>query len=208
MNKHRIVILVIGLSWSLPAMSLPSYPNLIPNNKLSCSMCHAGAPNKSSLNDLGLDIQSNLQNQTFQWSDICPLDSDADGFSNGVELQDLDCSWTPGNPAPGDPGLVTNPADADSKPAEATDNLDTTDGVDGSTTNTDGIDGETTGTDGIASTDSGVVTTGGGTQGDDETDSYTSDEAGCSAGGGSNHTIPFVYLFSLFMLAKMPRRLA
>lgn len=166
-------------------------------------MCHDGAPNKSSLNDIGLDIQSNLQNQTFQWIDICPLDSDADGFSNGVELQDLDCSWTPGNPAPGDPDLVTNPADIDSKPAAATDNRDTTDGVDGSTTHTDGIDGETTGTDGIASTDNGVEN-----QGDDATDSYTSGEAGCSAGGGYNHTIPFVYLFSLFMLGKIPRRLA
>ena len=47
---------------------------------------------------------------------LAVIDSDGDGFSNGEELQDPDGAWQNGQPAPGDPSLVTNPGSPDDFP--------------------------------------------------------------------------------------------
>ncbi|XP_045199192.1 temptin-like [Mercenaria mercenaria] len=57
-------------------------------------------------NQFGLDFK----NAGHQWTKtLCQMDSDKDGQSNGVELGDPNCTWTPGTPAPqpatGHPGI-------------------------------------------------------------------------------------------------------
>ncbi|MBN2200515.1 T9SS type A sorting domain-containing protein [bacterium] len=53
---------------------------------------------------------------------LAGLDSDGDGFSNGVELQDPSGIWTAGSPAPGVYASVTNPGTSTSKPPSAVEN--------------------------------------------------------------------------------------
>ena len=88
----------------------------VPNgNVKACFTCHVtpGGPR----NAFGQEIEANHLSTpgaagTVQWSPaLAALDSDGDGFSNGVELQDPEGTWTAGQPFPGDPTLVTNPGD-------------------------------------------------------------------------------------------------
>jgi hypothetical protein len=53
---------------------------------------------------------------TVIWANLYDLDSDNDGFSNGLELQDPDGVWSQGMANPGDASLVTAPGDADDFP--------------------------------------------------------------------------------------------
>ncbi|GJQ62866.1 MAG: hypothetical protein SCALA702_19190 [Melioribacteraceae bacterium] len=91
----------------------------IPNGNInSCDNCHVtpGGPR----NDFGGEIEANFltapgSSGHVEWGPaLAALDSDGDGVPNGVELQDPDGTWQSGDPAPGDPGMVTNPGDPDS----------------------------------------------------------------------------------------------
>lgn len=45
----------------------------------------------------------------YQWTqELCEADSDGDGRSNGQELGDPCCVWTPGQPLPGGPAYITS----------------------------------------------------------------------------------------------------
>ena len=48
------------------------------------------------------------------WAKVCDLDSDGDGFSNGVELGDPDCVWDGRVAQP--PGPLFNPGNPNSFP--------------------------------------------------------------------------------------------
>lgn len=93
----------------LPAAALGygAYRDLVPyGNTLGCTMCHTNQVFKS-------DFASN--DHTWN-STLASKDSDGDSYPNGAELQDPNGAWRPGNPDPGDPGLISNPDDATSVP--------------------------------------------------------------------------------------------
>ncbi|GFN79661.1 dopamine beta-hydroxylase [Plakobranchus ocellatus] len=60
-------------------------------------------------NVFGLDFKAN----GFQWNDeICRADSDGDGWTNGYELGDPDCTWSPGQ-TPSRSDNITHPGICD-----------------------------------------------------------------------------------------------
>jgi hypothetical protein len=92
----------------------------IPNgSKFTCLNCHGDL--KATYNtDFGSDARNYLINvgvistQHVDWTPLCPLDSDRDGWTNGRELGDPDCVWKTGDPNP--KGLITNPGVYESAP--------------------------------------------------------------------------------------------
>ncbi len=98
--------------------------NQIPNGaKFTCGNCHNGQGGPR--NSFGLAIQSgyltevNSNGNVIWGAGLADLDSDGDGFSNGIELQDPSGAWTTGSPAPGVYASVTNPGTSTSKPPSA-----------------------------------------------------------------------------------------
>lgn len=98
----------------------------IPNgDKNGCLNCH-GDTKGSTRTDFGSDAQNFLtggggvQVQHVDWAPLCPLDSDGDGWTNGKELGDPDCTWTSGDPNPN--AFVWNPGDPNSHPLPVCDN--------------------------------------------------------------------------------------
>ncbi|XP_033750816.1 dopamine beta-hydroxylase-like [Pecten maximus] len=94
----------------------PSFQTSIPNGGSVLDPCddttawpgigHEAMGGSGPLNPFGRDLKNNgkVWNLT-----LCEMDSDGDGISNGAELGDPDCEWTPGsNPAgqpTGHPGM-------------------------------------------------------------------------------------------------------
>jgi len=115
-----IVVFVIagGILFQLGSRSwrVTQVPN---GSKFQCATCHMSAAGGDARNPFGLEVQANyLVNDDVTWnSSLANLDSDADGFSNGTELQDPTGAWRIGQPNPGDFSVVTNPGDPNSKPA-------------------------------------------------------------------------------------------
>ena len=88
---------------------------MIPNGSaFRCSTCHFNPNGGGSRTSFGQDVFSIVggpSNQAFWDATLAALDSDGDGFSNGVELGDPDGDGIV------DPGAeVTHPGDPDSKP--------------------------------------------------------------------------------------------
>ncbi len=110
----RCTLWIISLAMVfLPVVSgLSDFVPRIPNGDVfNCSTCHISG-------DL---FRNDFNNQGQQWTvALAMMDSDSDGFSNGVELQDPGGTWVAGEPNPGIPALVSNPADASSFPDEGT----------------------------------------------------------------------------------------
>ena len=83
------------------ALAWDSYRNLIPNGfnvqdedgnvwpGVGHGRTFGGGPN----NAFGRDFAKHRT----KWLDVCRLDSDGDGKTNGEELGDPDCVWTPGS---------------------------------------------------------------------------------------------------------------
>lgn len=107
------VVLSLGLVLS-QAWGYDPYVNNIPNGTVfSCSNCHPSATVYKPLRSFGSDYKSNGK----VWSlTLASLDSDGDGYTNGVELQDPNGTWVKGQPDPGNQTLVSNPGDPNSTP--------------------------------------------------------------------------------------------
>lgn len=99
----------------------------VPNgNSFNCFTCHNGYG--GSRNDFGKEIEANYLDNSGNvvWGpELAALDSDADGGTNGTELQDPTGAWTIGDANPGDAALVTNPGDDGSVSAVAVNDLAT-----------------------------------------------------------------------------------
>lgn len=124
----RLLFIVLTLSITASdGLSREKRVNQIPNgSKFSCGNCHNGQGGPR--NPFGLTIQSgyltevNTNGNVIWGAGLAGLDSDGDGFSNGVELQDPSGIWTAGSPAPGVYASVTNPGTSTSKPPSAVEN--------------------------------------------------------------------------------------
>ena len=85
----------------------------IPNGDVfSCGTCHDGGP--PARNPFGAAIEGGfLDGGVVQWGPaLAGLDSDGDGYDNGVELGDAAGAWTSANPDP--TATVSNPGDSGS----------------------------------------------------------------------------------------------
>ena len=88
----------------------------IPNGSVnSCANCHNNPSGGGSRNAFGQAVQAGLFGGNVDWNaTLAGLDSDGDGFTNGVELQDPSGSWTSGSS--GNVSLVSNPGSPSSVP--------------------------------------------------------------------------------------------
>lgn len=113
MRRFSSLILVLGgfLLASAAAFASEEYVLLIPNGEsFSCSTCHTNVPTR---NQFGKDFAGNSHRWNFT---LANKDSDADGYKNGVELQDPSGTWTEGSADPGNASLVSNPGNINSVP--------------------------------------------------------------------------------------------
>ena len=85
----------------------------IPNNIWGCGACHQGGGG-TPRHSFGLDVERTVVGGNVDWSAVCELDSDGDGYTNGVELGDPDCIWRTGSPNP--PATPTKPYDVNDYP--------------------------------------------------------------------------------------------
>jgi len=81
---------------------------------------HDGAGFGQALGHVGTDSgKRNVFGEAFgvamDWAQICKLDSDGDGLTNGQELGDPCCKWSSGNDAVLVTGKYSHPGDATSK---------------------------------------------------------------------------------------------
>lgn len=112
MARLLLIVLAAALSKRI-VVGFPNYRDRIPNSRSFSginAIGHVDPNGGGERNAFGLDFGSN----GFDWAEICDLDSDDDGLTNGQELGDPCCQWTSSNPtALIDTGL--------SHPGEATD---------------------------------------------------------------------------------------
>ncbi|KAF7262075.1 ABC transporter [Paragonimus skrjabini miyazakii] len=92
---------ILGILLLCPVCSFPQFVMEVPNADKVPDPCssglmvgalgHVNSSGGGPRNAFGLDF-----GKVKSWSRLCPLDSDGDGFTNGQELGDPDCVWTPG----------------------------------------------------------------------------------------------------------------
>jgi len=100
-----------------PASAKSAFPDYIPAEPDGCETCHISTKPFATWNDFGVDVRDTLTagaNGFPDWSAVCNLDSDGDGFTNGQELGDPNCQWVFG--APFTPPPHTAPGDAADAP--------------------------------------------------------------------------------------------
>lgn len=94
------LICAVGAADLNDAHARSNFPALVPNGtQNSCSTCHqltqeSPSPNRGNLGLFGKNVQTT--NVPPQWSKLFSLDSDGDGYTNGVELGDPEGTWTSG----------------------------------------------------------------------------------------------------------------
>lgn len=113
MYKQLILLGILFICAPLVVWALPGYENQIPNGAVDmCLSCHA-TQQGGTHTPFADDFAAN----NHLWDAVlAAIDSDNDGYSNGVELQDSTGTWSIGDPDPGNPAEVTNPGDPASFP--------------------------------------------------------------------------------------------
>lgn len=115
-----VIIALTFLTMGATSEARPFRVDDIPNgSKFTCLNCHGDL--KATYNtDFGSDARNYLipggtiSMQHVDWTPLCPLDSDHDGWTNGQELGDPDCIWKSSDADP--KGLLTNPGVYESAP--------------------------------------------------------------------------------------------
>lgn len=122
-QTFQLLVLTLLSTRSSVTEALPEYAERIPNGYtvpnpgpqggVWAGVGHVNAGGGGERNDFGLDFAA----QGHFWTDeLCLMDSDGDGRSNGVELGDPNCVWFQGGPEPegptlSHPGIVDEPID-------------------------------------------------------------------------------------------------
>lgn len=126
MTKYLLMLVILFASIS-DASTRPFRVNQVPNgSKFQCLTCH-NSSSGGSRNTFGKEIESNHltsnnSSGNVVWSAaLANLDSDNDGFSNGLELLDSDGVWKAGLADPGNIENVTNPGNSNSFPVSVRD---------------------------------------------------------------------------------------
>lgn len=129
-NKHLLIMMlamafaltpVIALSFQMQTCSNPwtrggALVAAIPNGNVdSCNACHYGGYYDDPPTNPPFRVDF-WQNGNSWDAVLAVIDSDGDGYTNGEELQDPLGNWSQGDPNPGDPALVSNPANPNSTP--------------------------------------------------------------------------------------------
>lgn len=127
--KSLLLLVFISFAVVNIAYARPFRVEQVPNGlKFQCLTCHTSGAG-GSLNLFGTEVFSNhltTRNSSGNviWSaDLATLDSDNDGFSNGIELLDPLGTWKIGQDSPGKNEDVTNPGNASSFPVSVLDYL-------------------------------------------------------------------------------------
>ncbi|MFO0549821.1 MAG: hypothetical protein U0271_15620 [Polyangiaceae bacterium] len=212
---------LLATLWASPAWARSFRVEDIPNgNKKSCLNCH-GNLQGVNFTDFGSDSRSALindgnivQERHVDWSQLCNIDSDRDGWTNGQELNDPTCSWAIGKGDPG--GTVYNPGDKNSHPPPVCNSgkLEAGEECDGSELSAMTCDeigmGEGTlacnadctfDTSGCSNPSTSSAGTGGGGSGDGDGES-----GGCSVGEGSDAASASALVCFALGLALMKQR--
>ncbi|MEL6177478.1 MAG: MYXO-CTERM sorting domain-containing protein [Myxococcota bacterium] len=160
-----VLAVVAVVSLAQIAEARPDRVAQVPNNMLSCGLCHTngtGGPR----NSFGADVEATLTEPgpagQVQWEALFELDSDGDGCTNGQELADPNGTWRTGDPNP--EGDVTNPADPDAS-QDCSGGGDTSNGTTSNGTTSNG-------------------TTSNGTTSNGTTDDGSTDDGGSDSDGG------------------------
>ncbi|UCH78550.1 MAG: hypothetical protein JSU81_00970 [Candidatus Coatesbacteria bacterium] len=109
--KRISTAMVLILASATVALAHGSYVRRVPNGSaFSCNTCHTEKK-----------FQDDFKNNGLKWNRALAIkDSDGDGASNGVELQDPGGTWRENNPDPKVPGWSTyNPDSRGSRPPYA-----------------------------------------------------------------------------------------
>lgn len=113
-------LFIVGLAAQVEAR--PKRGGQIPNGSVNrCANCHVNPDGGGPRNAFGQMVGANFLTAAGDviWGpELAKLDADSDGFTNGEELGDSEGIWVTGDAAPGDPGVVTKPWDAESHPPE------------------------------------------------------------------------------------------
>ncbi len=100
-------------------------------NTITCNACHT-QPNRG-ITEFGFDAYEAASEGPIDWPKLAAMDSDGDGYSNGLELGDPDANWRVGDPAPS--GDYWNPGFKDENPC-GNDKLESVEDCDGGVGNT------------------------------------------------------------------------
>lgn len=112
--RPRVRALLAALAAAPCALGHGVYRDSIPNAynvPSSAAIGHVRASGWGALNAFGIAF---LEAGYFWSKELCAMDSDGDGRSNGEELGDPSCTWKKGDPSPPVPSTgLTNPGAAD-----------------------------------------------------------------------------------------------
>jgi hypothetical protein len=112
--KRILLFVSFSLFALMSSFAEQAFVTRIPNGTaFSCANCHINPAGDGPRNSFGLAFNSAGKRWT---ANLAKLDSDGDGASNGLELQDPSGTWTTAKPAPGNVALVTNPSDPNDFP--------------------------------------------------------------------------------------------
>ncbi len=121
--KHIVLVATLVLLSNPSGAEARSFRLLqLPNGGDNCNVCHVNA-NGGARNPFGLDVEAaglsgvgGIEAQDVVWLNACAndLDSDGDGYPNGVELGDPQCTWVTGDADP--VFTVSNPGNMMSTP--------------------------------------------------------------------------------------------
>jgi hypothetical protein len=107
-------LLVLALALARPAAAYPSFVSQNPNGNRTGvdAIGHVKPTGGGARNQYGMDFYAaGLQYTAL----LCQMDSDGDGWSNGMELGDPCCVWTPGD-TPAFTEDISQPGSATSVP--------------------------------------------------------------------------------------------
>lgn len=121
----KFVSVIIILSCVILVSARSFRINEIPNGNINaCANCHISPGGGGARDNFGKLVETRFltepgMNGHVIWNALlASYDADNDGVPNGEELQDRFAAWAMGNPQPGNPSLVTDPAESSDNPLQ------------------------------------------------------------------------------------------